>query len=224
MSLRSEPEQLVATLRTLLPPTVALSAWLEANVPPLYPGEEHSVARAVAKRRQEFAMGRASARAALSQLGVSPVALPPAREGGPQWPPHFTGSITHGGGLVLAAAVRTSDLEGIGIDSEDFRALPEEIRDRVILATEAATLPDPRWEAALFSAKESVHKAIHPLTGAWLDFLDVELALEPTSHRFSVVPRGGAAIEIAPMLSRLRGWVVHSDWTVLTAVTLQPPT
>ncbi|MGW3728760.1 4'-phosphopantetheinyl transferase, partial [Streptomyces sp. NPDC000851] len=53
---------------------------------PLYPEEAAVVARAVAKRRREFAVVRGCARRAMEKLGVPPQAVLPGERGAPRWP------------------------------------------------------------------------------------------------------------------------------------------
>ena len=40
------------------------------------------------------------------------------------------------------------------------------------------------WNRLLFSIKESVYKAQHPLTARWLDFTDVTVAIDPATATF----------------------------------------
>ncbi|MFC4031374.1 4'-phosphopantetheinyl transferase [Streptomyces polygonati] len=151
---------------------------------PLYPEEAEAVARAVAKRRAEYAAGRACARAALAELGNAPGPIPRDTErGAPVWPKGFVGSITHTEGYRAAAVARDSDILTLGIDAEPHGPLPEGVLD-VILATpaERAALtahtgrrPDIRWDRLLFSAKETVYKAWYPFHRRMLGFKEAEL-------------------------------------------------
>jgi 4'-phosphopantetheinyl transferase EntD len=157
----------------------------------LFPDEAAAMARAVDKRRREFATGRSLAREALAGLGVAPASIPPGERGAPHWPPGIVGSITHCTGYRAAAVVRADRVRAIGIDAEPDRPLPDGVLDRVSLPGERAMLYDlglgglaaagPRWDLLLFSAKESVYKAWFPLTGRWLGFEDAELTFDPTT-------------------------------------------
>nr|WP_202555929.1 4'-phosphopantetheinyl transferase superfamily protein [Streptomyces sp. SID4950] len=155
---------------------------------PLYPEEAAVVARAVEKRRREFALVRSCARRAMEKLGVPPVPLLPGERGAPGWPPGLAGSMTHCAGYCAAALVRTTDLASVGIDAEPNGPLPDGVEETVALPAEAARLralaervPEVHWDRLLFSAKESVYKAWFPLTRLWLDFseADIEIALDP---------------------------------------------
>jgi len=182
-----------------------------AASPPLLPGEAAAVARAVPARRIEFARGRACARAALEALGLGAPALPVSPSRAPVWPAGVTGSITHCRGLVAAAVGRSCDLAAIGLDAEPRGPLQGDVAARIASAVEHAQPANDAVADAvprlLFSAKEVVHKCIHPLTGVILDFLDVAIVFdEPVAGAgaFRVEPRSEAARPLEP-LGRLEG-------------------
>ncbi|GAB2849671.1 4'-phosphopantetheinyl transferase superfamily protein [Streptomyces deserti] len=154
----------------------------------LYPEEAALVARAVAKRRREFAAVRSCARRAMEKLGVPPQPVLPGERGAPRWPAGLVGSMTHCDGYCAAALVRVTDLASLGIDAEPDGPLPDGVLPSVSLPTEQQRLrrltadrPDLHWDRLLFSAKESVYKAWFPLTGKWLDFMeaDIEISVDP---------------------------------------------
>src|SRR5262245_16310544 len=172
-----------ATLRaivieSLFPPgvkVVALTA-LPAGAE-LLPEEEPFVARAVEKRRRDFALGRACARAALLRLGVPAGPIPVGDERGPVWPTGVVGSLSHCAGLAVAAVARRSEFAGLGIDVEPAAPVEEKLFSQIATEQERnwlETLGPGRGEAArrLFSAKESVYKCLHPLLGVFLGFHD----------------------------------------------------
>jgi 4'-phosphopantetheinyl transferase EntD len=156
----------------------------ELDNAPLYPEEAPAVARAVAKRRAEYAAGRACARAAIAALGGEPGPIPrDAERGAPVWPAGVVGSITHTDGYRAAAVARTGDILTLGIDAEPHGPLPEGVLD-VILATPAeraaladltARHPAIHWDRLLFSAKETVYKAWYPYHRRMLGFNEAEL-------------------------------------------------
>ncbi|MBC9724335.1 4'-phosphopantetheinyl transferase superfamily protein [Streptomyces sp. TRM68367] len=155
---------------------------------PLHPEEAELVARAVSKRRREFAAVRSCARRAMEKLGVPPQPILPGERGAPRWPAGLAGSMTHCDGYCAAALVRAGDLASLGIDAEPDGPLPDGVLPSVSLPAEAerlrrltAHLPGVAWDRLLFSAKESVYKAWFPLTGKWLDFMeaDVEISVLP---------------------------------------------
>jgi 4'-phosphopantetheinyl transferase EntD len=151
----------------------------------LFPAEAAAIASAVQGRRRTFATGRACARRALGELGLAPVAIPRGARGEPCWPAGVLGSITHCDGYRAAAVARSQELLCLGIDAEPHGSLPRGVLARIALARErsrleqlAAEHPPVCWDRLLFSAKESVYKAIYPLTGERFEFKDVSIALD----------------------------------------------
>ncbi len=158
----------------------------------LYPEEEAVVARAVGKRRREFAVVRSCARRAMDKLGVPAQPILPGERGAPVWPAGLVGSMTHCDGYCAAALVRAADLASLGVDAEPHQTLPEGVLPAVALPAEAERLrrlagahPGVHWDRLLFSAKESVYKAWFPLTGKWLDFTeaDIDVFTDPGDQR-----------------------------------------
>jgi enterobactin synthetase component D len=98
------------------------------------------------------------------------------------------GTITHTAGLIIAAVARTSDVIGLGIDAES-RAHPMKTGlDRFIRTPaerERSDIPDDLDPVRLvFSAKESIHKCVAPISGVRLGFHDVELDFDIRNARF----------------------------------------
>ena len=86
----------------------------------------------------------------------------------------------------------------LGIDVEEDAPLPPDtdtliLRDEERGQLDAARVTLPGADRLLFCAKECVHKAIHPLRGAWLEFQDVAIQLDPSARTFAVVPVTEAA-------------------------------
>ena len=179
-------------------PAVAVGEEVHGDPPPaagqraLFPAEEREVAGAGDKRRREFTTARRCARRALARLGLAPVALPVGPTGAPVWPAGVTGSITHCDGYRAAAAARTADLAGLGIDAEPHAPVPPAVRDGITSASERAHLdrlhdirPGVHWDRLLFSAKESVYKACSSRTLRALHFEDAEVAFSPETGTFT---------------------------------------
>jgi 4'-phosphopantetheinyl transferase EntD len=144
----------------------------------LHPLEALALGDAVSdKRRQDFRLGRAAARQAVQKTGfpvVSPILRGEHRE--PLWPVGIIGSIAHCAQYGIAAAAWQQDVPAIGVD---IQRIEERYTDELI-----ARFADPdefewvRSDAALrteravklFSAKESVFKALYPLRRVWFNF------------------------------------------------------
>lgn len=158
----------------------------------LYPEEEMLVARAVEKRRREFATARTCARDALAELGERGGPILSGVKGEPLWPPGIVGSITHCDGYRACAVARSAELVTVGIDAEPNLPLPEGVLGDIALREERDQLselvrcaPGLRWDRLLFSIKESIYKAWFPLAERWLGFEDAVVAIDPREGSFS---------------------------------------
>lgn len=142
-----------------------------------------ALAAAVLKRKVEFSAGRCCARSALQQQGYrgdAPLAIGSGRA--PIWPAGYLGSISHTQGLAIAAVAKNEDWSGIGIDIEHL--LQKDAAQSIVahLATSiemnvgtAMGLSFEQWLTLIFSAKESLYKALYPRVGRYFDFLDAEV-------------------------------------------------
>ena len=131
---------------------------------------------AVPTRRLDFALGRTAAHRAIRALGhpVVPVLVGPGRA--PVWPPALIGSISHAGGTAVAAVAWRRDVAALGVDLEVIRPLAPGTVDIIADPAERAWIGQDIARAIwLFSAKESIFKALYPLHGAIFDFDAVHL-------------------------------------------------
>jgi 4'-phosphopantetheinyl transferase EntD len=197
-------------MRAILPGGVALAEGAIGEAATgLLPEEEALVLRVTAKRRREFAAGRRCAHRALEELGIplAPVLRDPG--GAPRWPAEVAGSITHAGGYCAAAVGRRSDVGALGIDAELRRPLGAGAVEIVCTPDERSRLAsaggDVPWETVVFSAKESVYKALAPATGRPIGFHDVALRLDPAAGAFRAFAGAGVSEPVAGLLARVEG-------------------
>jgi len=175
-----------------------------------HPEEEPFVAKAAPKRRRDFVLGRACARAALAELGHGGAMISMGEGGAPLWPVGIVGSITHTSGYAAALAADARLFSGIGVDAERVSGVTEELWPRLFDTAERDHLMglDDASRAILatviFSAKEACYKA-WALKGV-LAFRDIHIA--PDEGGFTATRSG----EI------LRGRFVVEGDLVLTAV------
>lgn len=162
-------DDILPSLTQRLGPMIAVAAAEVAGFEDLHPDELATVARAVPKRRAEFAAGRRAARRALADLGHAPVALSVGPNRAPVWPEHVTGSITHDAGWALAGAASTRDVRSLGLDLTQAMALPEGVREQVLRHPDEVGLNDLSARA-VFSAKEAIYKALAPSVGQVFGF------------------------------------------------------
>ena len=131
----------------------------------LHPDEEVFVARAGAKRRRDFALGRNCARAALKRLGQAGAAIGVGEGGAPLWPAGIVGSITHTDGYAAALVADARRFGGIGVDAERVGGVTQDLWPRLFDAAERDFLMALEDESRavmatlFFSAKETAYKA-----------------------------------------------------------------
>lgn len=174
-----------------------------------------AVSEAVPSRQREFALGRWCARRALGAFGLGTRSIPVGPSRAPVWPTGIVGSITHCTGFVGAAVAAANTLQAIGFDAERDEPLAADLIPLVCTAREVAWLEGRAtsaidWAKVIFSAKESVHKCIWPLSGQTLDFLDVTVAIDSDLMAFSV--RETKRPSVAGLnLDRLRGRIAIAE-------------
>lgn len=146
-----------------------------------------ALATAVAKRRTEYLAGRLCARAALRDLGIR--AVPASGEDrAPRWPAGAVGTITHSHGRAAALAGAATRWRGLGMDAERWLgpARARRLVDEILTADERAWLDGlddhavARRLTRVFSIKESLFKALYPLTGQRFYFQDAAMVDEST--------------------------------------------
>ena len=155
----------------------------------LHPAEENYFSQlSSVSRKEHYRSGRICAGEVLSKLGTigEPVLRDPqTRE--PLWPEGISGAITHSGNWAAAAAGKTSDVSGIGIDLEDLeRQVDSRISRHVCIPEEEKWLQECGEDCLeqnlkiIFSAKESIFKAFFPYTRTYLHFHDARILMEQT--------------------------------------------
>ncbi len=180
----------------------------------LWPQEVPATVRMVDKRRREFTAGRTAARAAMADLGLPPAPVPMAPDRAPLWPEGLTGSIAHCATACIAAVAPLDQVRSIGLDIEEATPLAPDLWDTVLTLGERNWLQtQPAADRGLlakriFSAKEAVYKAQYPLTGAMIDFQEVEI--EPESEGFRSTLSG----------QPVRGRTGLTDGLILSLLTL----
>jgi 4'-phosphopantetheinyl transferase EntD len=175
------------------------------------------------KREAEFRAGRACAREAMSRVGIRNWPLLPAATREPRWPDGIVGSITHSGTYCAAAVARNDRCAGIGIDVEAADRVGEDLAPVVCTHSEQAALD--RYESfsraelltLIFSAKESVFKAVFPRTRVFLEFGDVEIELEPEEGIFRA---HGRTPELERLLSGIDGRFAIGQLNLATTAVL----
>lgn len=227
---RQEGRALLTVLDALFDGRVATALSLTPPMAGVLTAAEWTAARSFGARRlSEFRHGRQCARYACRRLGIGDegsIGVGPDRE--PLWPAGLVGSISHAGHHAAAAVGRAGDLRSIGVDIEPAVPLPAEILDTVCRPEEIERLREhgpaavhlPR-ATLVFSAKEAAYKALWPLLGRFLEFHDLEIALQESAGRFNVISH--AADCPATLAGQLRGHYLEVHGLFATGVSLDHP-
>lgn len=149
-----------------------------------------SLSTALQIRRAEFLAGRAMARAALQALGHPAPDIPIALDRAPLWPQGSAGSIAHTREYCACFAIAHPgwqagvDIEGVasGDALESILTVTANEGERSLIARQT-TLPRDRLATLLFSAKETLFKALYPTVGRFFGFDCAELRALPANGR-----------------------------------------
>ena len=137
---------------------------------------------AVPKRLAEFVAGRALARQLLAEYGCNTQVGHCASERMPLWPAGFVGSITHSNGIAACTVSPSNECAGVGIDIEHWIAEKTtlELASSIWTSAEAEVCSQKEWSQCealtlVFSAKESLFKALYPQCRKFFDFFGAEV-------------------------------------------------
>ncbi|MGB8814407.1 MAG: 4'-phosphopantetheinyl transferase superfamily protein [Paracoccaceae bacterium] len=213
---------LAAAARRLFPPGVAVAATNPRVFSAAFPGEE--LINAVPARQSEFSAGRAAARAAMAELGLSPATIPSRPDRAPDWPKGCLGSITHSKSACLAAVTRVTTLRGIGLDLEPDTPLDPNLWPTICLVDELNWLEknekSQQGQLALliFSAKEAAYKCQYAISEQMFGFETLHVQIAQNSQSFTATFRQS----IGPFSkgTPLSGRYVQCESHILTAVTI----
>ncbi|MDN2662332.1 4'-phosphopantetheinyl transferase superfamily protein [Psychromonas sp. 14N.309.X.WAT.B.A12] len=143
-----------------------------------------SLDNAVAKRKSEFLAGRYLAKIAMKHLGVEGLNIPIDEHKAPAWPAGLLGSISHSKNTALCVITKSQNHNFIGIDIEHWLSTSDAnslVNNIVVDQSEyQIMLPHISFEQAItliFSAKESLYKAIFKAFSHYVDF-DVAMVTE----------------------------------------------
>lgn len=154
------------------------------------PQEAAHLTRAIAKRQQEFAAGRAMAREAMQALAGAPVVLPilSGEDRAPIWPAGWQGSISHKSTLCMAVVGQSGPL--LGLDVEEDVPLAQNLIPTICSETEIARISgadEGHLAKLIFCAKEAAYKAQYPLTRMVFGFHRLEMRLDAQASEFEAI-------------------------------------
>ena len=139
---------------------------------------------AARKRQAEFLAERLCHRKALQQqTGLADLPTQQANSRIPLWPLHSCGSMTHSQGICAAIVGNSKIWQSLGLDLE--KPMPQARAQRLARAIltsdeyatycELDTAQQAQRLTLTFSLKESLFKALNPLTGMYFGFQDAQV-------------------------------------------------
>lgn len=184
--------------------------------------------KASISRRQEFIAGRVCAQKCAQTLGLELLNLPSLPSRAPHWPENLVGSITHTKKLAIAALGFKAQFKSLGIDAEELIDSAKIAELSTVIASEfemkAIRLsPQNEWGhrfTILFSAKESLFKALNPLCHSFIDFKDAEMkSICLKSKTFTLTLKKGGD-ELGSFLGDYEGKIIYHNETIVTVIIL----
>lgn len=137
------------------------------------------LSKSVKKRQAEFLAGRYTSRLGLRELNVSDDFIVKSRNRAPIWPINIVGSISHTETKAMAAIGLKDDFHYVGVDVESIITTSDYINilDLILVKNEHRWLTRNKelYLTLIFSAKESLFKALYPLVNIYFDFVDAEM-------------------------------------------------
>lgn len=142
---------------------------------------------AVPKRKSEYLAGRAAAKFALQTLESESWLVETGRQREPLWPKGFVGSISHNGDYACCWAAKQKDYLGLGVDIESRIGVETSAEVGALILTgedrffengylHGSDTGDTDFLTLVFSAKESLFKALYPQVNRYFDFLDAKVS------------------------------------------------
>lgn len=153
------------------------------------------IKNSVLKRQAEYLAGRFAASCALTDLGVIVNDIAIGQHRSPVWPSGISASITHTNNKAMCAAAYSKDYQYLGIDLENrlSKESVAEIKSTIINDNENDLLIESCLSiedafTLVFSAKESLFKALYPSVGYYFDFTVAEVTeIEKSKNSFNII-------------------------------------
>lgn len=176
---------------------------------------------AVPSRQAEFLAGRLAAQYAMRQLGANIANIGQNADRSPAWPAGISGSLSHTRDICAAIVTDSDDtLTGVDVEKIASPATCEAIQSSVLTAADRKYLPrttglsNEEAVTMLFSAKESLFKALFPRVGRVFGFECAELVTAPETGALQLC----LVRDLAPNLCR--GHVFGLRYQLIENITL----
>lgn len=198
-----DAEQLQLTSRLILP----------ANIYQFHPA-----------RTSEFIQGRMCASMAYKKLtGRDLLELKAGDNRQPLWPPDVVGTISHNKHWVGAAVASSAELIGVGMDFEVMGRTRDDIAGYITNSNDVKNVEDltsAELLTLIFSAKESLYKALFPSVKKFFGFEAAAVtALDPVSKTFDIELLAPLNDEFSPLRrSKFAGRYERDQQSCLTII------
>lgn len=149
---------------------------------------------AAPKRQADFLVGRYLAKLALSQLSIKDQDIRIGKNREPLWPNGVIGSISHASPHAICMLANEDAVNYLGVDIENLipTRLINEIQTNIVTAQEMLLFDEDVFSrqtafTLIFSAKESLFKALFPQVKHFFDFLDARvISADPQRSQLSL--------------------------------------
>lgn len=139
-----------------------------------------SLQHAAVKRQSEFLAGRIAAQQVLSRSGLAgrhPAAVLMGQDRCPVWPEQVLGSISHTTDKAIAVVALARRFDYLGVDIEQHLTVNSATEIASVIHTRSELdlllqqgVPAHLATTLIFSAKESLFKALYPFVGQYFGF------------------------------------------------------
>lgn len=171
------------------------------------------------KRMDEYLAGRYCAVNASRKAEIELKELPMANDRSPCWPSGVVGSITHTNDIAIA--VVSNKVTGLGIDVEKIIPAPRFDRIQKLIATkeEVKRFENTKFAPTLiFSAKETLYKALHPKCKKYFGFLEATLTeIDQTNF---LIKLHSDTLEVSKFNGNYRGRYILFEDKIVTSLEL----
>jgi enterobactin synthetase component D len=128
-------------------------------------------------------------------INLPPETLWPGPDRYPHWPESISGSISHKSGRVVIAVASAKQVRSIGVDIETVMDVEkaERVATRILTPDELLHIHPShiaKTVSLLFSAKESLYKALYPEVKKYVDFQGAQ-ALDHTVFQPEIITSAG---------------------------------
>ncbi|WP_018690906.1 4'-phosphopantetheinyl transferase family protein [Algicola sagamiensis] len=183
-----------------------------------------SLNNAVIKRKSEFLAGRICAKKALSSLSLQyeSVQVHTGEMREPMWPAGIAGAITHTDQIAIAAISNLYQGVGIDIEHKMDHKTAKELTPMILTPSERTSnqypLDETSWISLIFSAKESLYKALYPSVQRFFDFQAAKMI--DIGERHFVIELQETLSEQLQQGIRFEGQYYWHDDQVITLITV----